>query len=97
MPIKTESWTTNSVFFSNTSAIMAAVLKRNKPQGTLKYLCFSEQSKALSSKSRKMKDNQAPAKCFPLRDVITKRWAFPSFFSTDCKVISCACYFPYWK
>lgn len=58
---------------------MTAVLKRNKPQGTMKYLCFSEQSRALSSKSRKMKDNQAPAKCFPLRDVITKRWAFPRF------------------
>lgn len=58
---------------------MTAVLKRNKPQGPLKYLCCREQSKALSSKSRKMKDNQAPAKYFPLRDVITKRWAFPRF------------------
>lgn len=79
VPIKTESGTTNCVYFSNTSGIMTSVLKRNKPQGTVKYLCFSKQSKALSSKSRKMKDNQAPAKCFPLRDVITKRWAYPRF------------------
>lgn len=85
VPIKTESGTTNSVYFSNTSAIMTAVLKRNKPQGTVKYLCFSEQSRALSSKSRKMKDNQAPAKCFPLRDVITERWAFPRFLVQTVK------------
>lgn len=32
-----------------------------------------------------MKDNQAPAKCFPLRDVITKRRAFPRFLVQTVK------------
>ena len=88
VPIKPESRKTNSLYFSNILAIMNAVFKRNKPCSIVEYRCFSEQSKALNTNSRKTKGNQAHAKglmvMFPLVPTLN-RWAFPRFLVQTVK------------